>query len=118
VLSLTDNVPLITAWANDAGYERVFLEQVRTFTDPGDVLVAISGSGNSPNVVEAVKLAKAMKAETIGILGFAGGKLKDLVDTALIVASDDYGPVEDVHMALDHIFTVCLREMIDADSSA
>jgi D-sedoheptulose 7-phosphate isomerase len=118
VLALTDNIPLITAWANDAGYERVFLEQVRTFTDPGDVLVAISGSGNSPNVVEAVKLARHLGAETIGILGFTGGKLKDLVDRAVIVASDDYGPIEDLHMALDHIVTTCLREMIEREAPA
>lgn len=117
VLALTDNIPLITAWANDAGYDRVFLEQVRTFTDPGDVLVAISGSGNSPNVVEAVKLARRLGAETIGILGFSGGKLKDLVDRAVIVTSDDYGPIEDLHMALDHIVTTCLREMIAREAT-
>ena len=93
VLALTDNIPLITAWANDAGYDRVFLEQVRTFTDPGDVLVAISGSGNSPNVVEAVKLARRLGAETIGILVFSGGKLKDLVDRAVIVTSDGHPDV-------------------------
>lgn len=117
VLSLTDNIPLMTAWANDAGYDRIFVEQVRTFTDPGDVLIAISGSGNSPNVVEAVKLARRLGAETIGILGFKGGKLKDLVDRAVIVSSDDYGPIEDLHMALDHIVTTCLRDMIARDTS-
>ncbi len=117
VLALTENVPLITAWANDAGYEWVFREQVRTLIDPGDVLVAISGSGASRNVMEAVKVAKSMGVETIGILGFAGGELRELVDKAVIVTSDEYGPIEDVHMVLNHIFTVCLREMIRADSS-
>jgi D-sedoheptulose 7-phosphate isomerase len=112
VLGLTDNVPLITAWANDAGYARVFLEQVRTHVDRGDVLVAISGSGSSPSVVNAVKLAKKMRAETIGILGFGGGKLANLVDTAVIIESRDYGVIEDVHMALDHILTECLRRLI------
>jgi hypothetical protein len=95
VLALTDNVPSITAWANATHYDRAFLEQVRTFTDPGDVPVAITGSGNSPNVVEPVKIAKHLGAETIGLLGFGleGGKVKGLVDQAIIVASNEHGPV-------------------------
>jgi D-sedoheptulose 7-phosphate isomerase len=95
VLALTDNVPSITAWANATHYDRAFLEQVRPFTDPGDVPVAITGSGNSPNVVEPVKIAKHLGAETIGLLGFGlgGGKVKGLVDHAIIVASNEHGPV-------------------------
>ncbi len=115
VLALTDNVPVITAWANDADYARVFAEQIRTFIDPGDVLVAISGSGNSPNIVEAVKLARTMGATTIGILGFRGGELIDLVHEAVIIACNEYGPIEDAHLVLSHLFTVCLREMIARD---
>jgi D-sedoheptulose 7-phosphate isomerase len=117
VLALTDNVPSITAWANDTNHDRVFLEQVRTFTDPGDVLVAITGSGNSPNVIEAVNIARRLGAETIGLLGFGGGKVKDLVDHAIVVASNEYGPVEDVHLMLNHIFTCCLRQLIAQESS-
>jgi D-sedoheptulose 7-phosphate isomerase len=112
VMALTDSAPLLTAWANDTDYKRVFVEQVRTHADDGDVLVAISGSGRSPSIVEAVKLARTMGAGTIGLLGFGGGELAHLVDDAIIVASDDYGVVEDVHMALDHIFTECLRRLI------
>ncbi|HXJ84539.1 MAG TPA: SIS domain-containing protein [Candidatus Methylomirabilis sp.] len=114
VMALTDNVPLITAWANDTDYSRVFVEQVRTHVDRGDVLIAISGSGKSPSVVEAVKLARGLGAHTVGILGFDGGELIDLVDVAIVVRCDDYGVVEDVHMALDHILTECLRRLIAA----
>lgn len=117
VLALADNMPSLTAWANDTHYDRVFLEQVRTFTDPGDVVIAISGSGHSPNVVEAVQLATKLGAETIGLLGFKGGTLKNLVDVAIVVESDDYGPVEDIHLTLTHILTASLREMIAAETN-
>ena len=117
VLALTDNIALITAWANDAGYESVFLEQVRTLIEPGDVLVAISGSGSSRNVVEAVKLARSMKASTIGILGFRGGQLRHLLDIPIVVDSNDYGVIEDIHMALNHIFTMCLKQLIAQSNS-
>jgi D-sedoheptulose 7-phosphate isomerase len=112
VLALTDNISLLTAWANDAGYHRVFIEQMRTYFEHGDVLIAISGSGNSPNVVEAVLLARNLGVETIGLVGFGGGKLKELVDHAIVVASNEYGPIEDVHLMLNHIITACLRERI------
>lgn len=115
VLALTDNVPIITAWANDTHYDEIFMEQVRTFTDTGDLLIAVSGSGNSPNVVEAVRMARSLGADTIGLLGFGGGKLKDLVDLAIIVDSYEYGPVEDVHLVLNHLFTECLRTRVNAD---
>jgi len=112
VLALTDNVPTITAWANDTEYSRVFSEQVRTFVDAGDVVIAISGSGNSPNVVQAVQLAKRMGAYTIGFLGFGGGRLGSLVDCPLVVVSAEYGPVEDIHLMLNHLVTECLKRKI------
>lgn len=114
VLALTDNAAMLTALANDTGYEAVFREQVRTLVEPGDVVIAISGSGNSPNVVEAVKLAAALGADTIGLLGFSGGALKRLVRTAVIVPGDEYGPIEDAHLVLNHIITNCLRARIEA----
>jgi len=118
VLSLTDNVPVMTAWANDTAYDRIFVEQVRTFIDPGDVLIAITGSGNSPNVVNATLLAQSLGATTIALLGFDGGKLATLADIPLIVASDDYGPIEDIHLMLNHLMTMCLRELIAAEPRA
>ncbi len=118
VLALTDGVPVMTAWANDSAYDQIFVEQVRTFVDPGDVLIAISGSGNSPNVVKATELAKSMGATTIGLLGFAGGKLTTLVDIPLVVDSDDYGAIEDIHLMLNHLLTACLRDVIAAETIA
>ncbi len=117
VLALTDNVPLITAWANDTDYTRVFVEQLRIHVDSGDVVIAISGSGNSPNIVEAVKLAQALGATTIGILGFDGGALRDLVHASILVPSDDYGIIEPVHLALDHVLTEALGRLIAAGAS-
>lgn len=111
-ISLSDNVSLITAVANDSGYERIFLPQLEAQANAGDVLVAISGSGNSPNVVRAVERAKEMGLSTIGFLGMSGGALGALVDVAVIVPSDDYGPIEDAHMMLDHLAIAYLRHAI------
>lgn len=107
---LSDNVPVLTAWANDTDYGLVFAEQLENFFEEGDVVVAISGSGNSPNVVNAVKLAKAKGAFVIGLTGFGGGMLKDLVDLAVVVASDNMERVEDVHLIICHMIKTCLVE--------
>lgn len=111
-LALTDNVPLITAWANDSAYGDVFAEQLENLLEPGDVVVAISGSGNSPNVLKAVELARARGAATIGWTGFQGGRLKDLVDVAIIVPSDSMAQIEDVHLTLNHALAEALRDAI------
>src|SRR5712691_11575084 len=95
VTSLTDNIALLTAWANDTSYDRVFSEQLTNLLDPGDVVIAISASGNSPNVVSAVLAARLMRASTIALVGFAGGRLLEAVDAAIHVPSNDYGVVED-----------------------
>src|SRR6267143_1924191 len=87
VTSLTDNVALLTAWANDTSYENVFAEQLTNLLDPGDVVIAISASGNSPNVVSAVVAARLMRARTIALVGFAGGRLLEAVDAAIHVPS-------------------------------
>lgn len=114
-VSLTDNVGLITAWSNDASYESIFKEQLENLLEPSDVVVAISASGNSPNVLRAVEFARKRGAITIGLIGFGGGKLKDLVDVDVSISSRNYGQVEDVHLTLDHILSQYLKARIDLE---
>jgi D-sedoheptulose 7-phosphate isomerase len=102
VLSLTDNVSAIMAWANDTSYDRIFVEQLRTYASPGDLLLAISGSGNSPNILKAVEWANDNDVETVGITGFGGGKLKGLAQYNLHVDVNDMGIVESVHQVVFH----------------
>lgn len=102
VLSLTDNTPGITAWANDEGYDRIFIEQLKTYASPGDVLIAISGSGNSPNIVQAVEWANANGLTTFGMTGFTGGKLKSLAHNTIHAAIDDMGIAESIHQVVFH----------------
>lgn len=110
VMCLSDNVSWLTALGNDEGYERVFAGQLENFADPGDVLIVISASGNSPNLVHAVELARSRGLVTIGILGFDGGRLKAMVDEALWLRSEHglYGPVESAHVILLDMVTACL----------
>src|SRR5437667_12804759 len=112
VTSLTDNIALLTAWANDTSYDRVFSEQLTNLLDPGDVVIAISASGNSPNVVSAVLAARLMRASTIALVRFAGGRLLEAVDAAVHVPSNDYGVVEDCHSVLEHAITVATRKAL------
>jgi D-sedoheptulose 7-phosphate isomerase len=116
VNSLTEHVSWLTALANDEGYDRVFAGQIENLARPGDLLVVLSVSGGSANLVEAVRTARAHGALTIGILGSDGGRLKDLVDDRLLVATaaDSYGPAEDAHSIVCHMLTACLA--IDAAS--
>jgi D-sedoheptulose 7-phosphate isomerase len=102
VLSLTDNTPYILAWGNDEGFDRVFVEQLKNFASPGDVLVAISGSGNSPNILNAVEWANRHDLVTWGITGYSGGKLQSLAKKNLHVPLDDMGIVECVHLTVFH----------------
>ncbi len=102
VLSLTDNTPWITAVANDIGYHDVFAEQLRNLASPGDLLIAISGSGNSPNILNAVEWATAHDVEVVGLTGFGGGKLKQQAGHNVHVPIDDMGIVESVHMTVFH----------------
>jgi D-sedoheptulose 7-phosphate isomerase len=107
VMALTDNVPLLTAWANDSSYERVFAEQLKNFVRAGDVAFAISASGNSPNVLLALQTARARGARTLGVTGYRGGKMKALCDICAVVPSDKVPIIEDMHHAILHsIFTV------------
>ena len=102
VLSLTDNTPYILAWGNDEGFDRVFVEQLKNLASPGDLLVAISGSGNSPNILRAVEWANAHGLTTYGCTGFSGGKLRGLAHHGLHVPLDDMGIVESIHLTAFH----------------
>ncbi len=107
--ALTDNISLLSAWANDSAYEDIFAEQLQNYIEPGDIAIAISGSGNSPNILDGIKVAKAKGATTIGFIGFEGGKLKGMVDIAIVIPGSDMKPIEDIHLLIGHIITVCLR---------
>jgi len=102
VLSLTDNTPYILAWGNDTSFERIFVEQIKNFGEPGDLLIAISGSGNSPNVLRAVEWANAHGIETFGITGFSGGQLRGLAHKGVHCPLDDMGIVESLHLIAFH----------------
>ncbi len=102
VLSLTDNTPYILAWANDEGFDRVFVEQLKNLARPGDLLIAISGSGNSPNVLRAVEWANRNGLRTFGCTGFSGGQLRTLAQHGLHVPLDDMGIVESIHLTAFH----------------
>jgi D-sedoheptulose 7-phosphate isomerase len=103
VVSLSSNTGNITAYGNDVGYDLVFAEQLKTLAQAGDVLVCVSSSGNSPNVLAAVEQAKKMKVKTISFTGFDGGKLKPATDINVHVPIKNYGVVEDCHQGIMHI---------------
>ncbi|MDH7487811.1 MAG: SIS domain-containing protein [Anaerolineae bacterium] len=109
-IALTDNMPTFSAYANDVGYERVFAEQLANLVRAGDVVIGISGSGNSANVLEAIALARTMQAVTIGFAGFDGGRLKNEVDLCIHVPSNCMEQVEDIHLMLEHLICTCLRK--------
>jgi D-sedoheptulose 7-phosphate isomerase len=112
VLSLNDNMAWFSALANDLGYENVFVEQMGNLLQPQDVLIVLSASGNSRNVVRAAEFAKAHGGRVLALVGFQGGRLRELADVTIHVKCDAYGPVEDVHLVLNHIFTEALRQRI------
>ncbi len=102
VMSLTDNTPYILAWGNDEGFDRIFVEQLKNFASPGDLLIAISGSGNSENILKAVTWANKRELTTWGITGYSGGKLSQIAQNEFHVPLDDMGMVESVHMLAFH----------------
>lgn len=118
-MSLVDNVSLITALANDDGYESVFIAQLQNILNSGDVVVGISASGNSPNVVKAIEYANSKGATTVGLTGFSGGKLREISQVCIHVNTPkgEYGPVEDVHMILDHLITTYLKMRLMKEST-
>jgi D-sedoheptulose 7-phosphate isomerase len=109
-VALVDSVESVTAWANDAEYAKVFSEQLKGLAQKGDVAVGISGSGNSPNVLRAVEIARAMGLTTIGLSGLGGGKLKESVDVSMVVPSNSMQHTEDVHLLICHLLTAYLRD--------
>lgn len=111
VLALTDNVPLLTAYANDEGYDQVFAQQLANFIQADDVVLALSTSGNSPNVLRAVEVATRYGALSVGWTGFAGGQLGSSVTIHLNVPSQSVPQVEDVHLILAHLITSALRTL-------
>ena len=115
VICLNDNVPTMLAYANDLSYEKVFVEQLKNFLQPGDVVIGISGSGNSANVLTAVAYAKQKGAKTIGLTGFDGGKLAQIADIPLIASINDMQKVEDVHMIVVHMLMQYLCRALSAD---
>jgi D-sedoheptulose 7-phosphate isomerase len=116
-IALTDNIPLMTAWANDSKYEDIFAEQLLNLVEPGDILIAISASGNSPNVLKALTTAREQQAVTIGFTGKDGGRLKDFVDYCIFIPDDYIGRQEDGHMILDHVIALTLRLLIATNDS-
>jgi D-sedoheptulose 7-phosphate isomerase len=117
-VALNDPGPVITAWANDHGYDRVFAEQIITHARPGDAAVFCSVSGNSPNIVAAARAARSIGMVVIGLLGRPGGAMRELADLAIVVPSEDYQIVEDVHLAITHMLTRCLMTAIESTTDA
>ena len=113
--ALVDSAPLTTAWANDAAYERVFAEQLTALLDSGDVVIAITASGNSPNIIAGLSVAAASGARTIGVVGFDGGAASSLADIVIHVESFDYGVVEAVHLAIGQGLVAQIRRAIEAE---
>lgn len=113
-ISLTDNVPVLTALGNDFGYEEIFVRQLRVLGKKGDVLVGISASGNSPNVIQAFDYAHSVGIETVAITAFDGGKMKMMAGQGIHVVTEpkEYGPAEDVHMVLDHLVGAYLMRLV------
>lgn len=119
VMALTDNLPLITAWANDTSYDQIFSQQMSNFIRPGDVAFGISGSGNSANVLNALQTARRAGGSTIGLTGFfKGGKMQPLCDHCMVVPSDNLQIVEDLHLCTAHALFTCVRRKLQRYSAA
>lgn len=112
ILSLTDNLPLMTAWANDHSYEMVFAEQLRNFIRPMDMAFAISGSGNSANVLRAMEVAREVGAYTMGLTGFQGGRMRSLCDLCIVIPSDNMQIIEDFHLGVAHAIFSTVRQRL------
>lgn len=110
-VALTDNVEFLTAVANDRSFDDIFVAKMESLLERGDLAILISGSGNSKNLIKAAKYARSRGARTVALLGFEGGKLKSLVDLHLIVPSDQYGVIEELHMGIGHILAFFVRQL-------
>src|SRR5437588_2571646 len=116
VLSLTDNMPLMTAWANDTSYEKVFAEQLRNFVQEGDIVFGISASGSSPNVLLGLQIAREAGAVTIGLTGFKGGRMPEFCDHCVIIPSDNMQIIEDLQLSIAHALFTVIRHRITQDT--
>lgn len=112
VISLADNIATLTAYGNDLSFEEIFAQQLRNLVAKDDVVIFITGSGNSENIVRAIEVAKENKAVTIGFLGFDGGKAKNMLDSYILFEDFHYGRVEDSHLIIEHLICSILREKI------
>jgi D-sedoheptulose 7-phosphate isomerase len=114
-IALTDNIPLMTAWGNDSSYEDIFAEQLTNFIQAGDVVVAISASGNSPNVLRAIQVARQHGATTIGLTGDIGGKLKGMVDCCVLTPTGHICQQEDCHLIAEHAIANALKRLVELE---
>jgi D-sedoheptulose 7-phosphate isomerase len=117
VISLTDNIPLFTAIGNDISYESVFVEQLISQVEKGDVAIGISCSGNSPNVLKAIQYAGEHGATTIGFTACGGGKLKGITDKNINLSTHDFGQAEDIHLSLGHILKELIKAKMKSDAA-
>ncbi len=113
-VSLNSNVAMLTALSNDLSYEECYSQQLVYYVKPGDAVLLVSSSGNSPNVVEACRYAREQGITTIAFVGFEGGKLRELADHVVWIPVDNYGMAEDTHQSLIHVITQYLRERAEA----
>lgn len=118
IMSLNDNMAHFSAIANDMGYENIFVEQLKNLLNRGDVVIGISVSGNSPNILKAMRFARRQGATTVGWIGNGGGKLRALTDAAITVSSGDFGLVESLHMILEHLIAHSIREHVERRKTA
>jgi D-sedoheptulose 7-phosphate isomerase len=114
VISLSDNIPLMTAWGNDSSYDDIFVEQLKNLMKPGDVVIGISGSGNSPNVLKTIKWARKNGAKTVSITGFKGGKMASVAERSYVIPLHYMQQIEDLHMLIEHMVTSAIREEFHA----
>jgi D-sedoheptulose 7-phosphate isomerase len=118
VISLTDNVATMTAYANDISYDEIFVQQLRNLVEKDDVVIGISGSGNSKNVINAILYAKKRGAVTIGFTGFKkGGKLSEITDVSIVAQTNHYGPIEDIHGMIGHLITAFIAKLKHSESA-
>lgn len=116
-IALTENVSTITAWANDVDYRSIFASQLNNLAEKGDILIVISASGDSPNILAVAEAAKRHEMKIIGLLGRDGGAVAKFTDYSFIVQSTDYGPIEDAHLAINHMITAYLKQSLTESST-
>lgn len=115
MICLTDNIPTMLAYANDSSYKDIFVEQLKNFLEPNDVVIGISGSGNSKNIIKAIEYANSKGAISVGFTGFNGGELAKITKVSIVVPSNDMQKIEDLHMVITHMIMQILREKIRSE---